>query len=508
MTSGVGAGASDPFALTADPAAYCPRAAHEAALFALGERLAETPACAALVGEAGLGKTLLLHVLADRCQGASECVYVPFPRLEPAGLWRWVAAGLHAGGTAGDRAAVLAHARRRREEGRRLMLLVDDAGALPPETLRDLIAACLCDIGLVLALTPADVARMGGLPAPIHRVDVGPPMTLAETHAYVNARLRRADPSGGMAERLDAQRVAELQRAAGGVPARLHVLLDAWLRGAAPEAALEARRPEPAPLTEPDREPAAAALAPPARHRVRPAAQARERRTLLRGLQRRRSVLPLVLLVLLAIGGVWRFALPPESWRQLAGAPEERMRAARSEPPPAAAPPPGPAAPAQTEIFEPEAALAATPQAAAAAGLAAASPAEPPPQGPSAEAREPAPAEPPALESAAAAPPVVAAEPVPERMPDVAAAPASPEPPPTVVTLVAPLAPPPAGPRLSVNAQPWAEIQLDGRPVGETPIGELPIAPGPHRLRAILPGGRVIERSIEAQAGDLYVVFP
>jgi hypothetical protein len=71
-----------------------------------------------------------------------------------------------------------------------------------------------------------------------------------------------------------------------------------------------------------------------------------------------------------------------------------------------------------------------------------------------------------------------------------------------------PLAAPPAGPRLSVNATPWASIRLDGNEVGETPLGELRLTPGPHVVSATLPDGRVIERRVEAKAGDLYLVFP
>jgi hypothetical protein len=70
-----------------------------------------------------------------------------------------------------------------------------------------------------------------------------------------------------------------------------------------------------------------------------------------------------------------------------------------------------------------------------------------------------------------------------------------------------PLAPPAPGPRLSVNAAPWAEIHLDGRPVGETPLGELTVAPGLHVVTATLPDGRVLERSVEARVGDVYLVF-
>jgi hypothetical protein len=59
-----------------------------------------------------------------------------------------------------------------------------------------------------------------------------------------------------------------------------------------------------------------------------------------------------------------------------------------------------------------------------------------------------------------------------------------------------------------VNAQPWADIELDGRPVGQTPLGELPLSPGSHLVRAKLPDGRVLERRIDARAGDLYLAFP
>jgi PEGA domain-containing protein len=35
---------------------------------------------------------------------------------------------------------------------------------------------------------------------------------------------------------------------------------------------------------------------------------------------------------------------------------------------------------------------------------------------------------------------------------------------------------------INVNAAPWAEVFIDGRRVGETPIGNLPITIGPHEV--------------------------
>ena len=61
-----------------------------------------------------------------------------------------------------------------------------------------------------------------------------------------------------------------------------------------------------------------------------------------------------------------------------------------------------------------------------------------------------------------------------------------------------------------MSSEPWAEIELDGKAVGETPLGELPISPGPHVVRAKLADGRVLEHRFEAQRGawDFYLVFP
>jgi hypothetical protein len=59
-----------------------------------------------------------------------------------------------------------------------------------------------------------------------------------------------------------------------------------------------------------------------------------------------------------------------------------------------------------------------------------------------------------------------------------------------------------------VNATPWAEIQLDGRSLGQTPLGEVTLSPGRHRVTAKMPDGSVIERAVEARGGDVYVTFP
>jgi hypothetical protein len=54
---------------------------------------------------------------------------------------------------------------------------------------------------------------------------------------------------------------------------------------------------------------------------------------------------------------------------------------------------------------------------------------------------------------------------------------------------------------LFVNAQPWAEIHLDGRVEGYTPR-EMRLAAGRHRLRLVHPTRGTVERVAEVRAGE------
>jgi hypothetical protein len=325
------AGAADParlaaaFALTPNPAAYVPRLALESALAELTEGIGKTPACAALTGGAGLGKTLLLHVLHERLEGSFECLYVPFPRLEASELWRWLAACLGLGRGDDDRGAVLGRARRLVAEGMGLVLLVDDAGALPPGARAQLLAACSTPgLSVVLAFDASDAAQLASLPPQVRRVELGPPMTLPELRAYVHARLRRAGVDDSLAARLGPAQLAALHEASGGVPARLHALLEAWLRNPGAEPLLAATRSAPrggAPAQA--RRPAAGLAASP------------------------RLQLALAALLVLLIAGFWSFAIQRGPGVASVGVPVEHLEPPRQEPAPAFVPeaPPTPAAP-------------------------------------------------------------------------------------------------------------------------------------------------------------------
>ena len=60
---------------------------------------------------------------------------------------------------------------------------------------------------------------------------------------------------------------------------------------------------------------------------------------------------------------------------------------------------------------------------------------------------------------------------------------------------------------VSVNAQPWAIIEIDGVEIGETPLANVPVAAGRRRFRARMPDGSVMQRTIDVNAETERVVF-
>ena len=58
-----------------------------------------------------------------------------------------------------------------------------------------------------------------------------------------------------------------------------------------------------------------------------------------------------------------------------------------------------------------------------------------------------------------------------------------------------------------INATPWARIEIDGEAIGETPLGNVPLAPGMHRVVAQLPDGSVIERQVDVSPSQRHIAF-
>jgi type II secretory pathway predicted ATPase ExeA len=211
---------SDPFRDTPDPAAYVPREASEAALAALLARV-ERAEPAALVAPPGHGKTLLLHVLAERLPLALRPLYVPNPMLAPAELAAWTLGALGSPAWPDPIEVLVAYAEHLAESGGALVWLVDDAHGLPDETarwLRSLVVGSAGALRLVVAaLSDAPAGALEAL-GPLVRVDaLARAMEADETARYVRSRLAQARVEPGQRARCEAVLEA-IHEASEGVP--------------------------------------------------------------------------------------------------------------------------------------------------------------------------------------------------------------------------------------------------------------------------------------------------
>ncbi|HEY0482297.1 MAG TPA: protein kinase [Kofleriaceae bacterium] len=148
-------------------------------------------------------------------------------------------------------------------------------------------------------------------------------------------------------------------------------------------------------------------------------------------------------------------------------------------------------APTQTSAPPPE--LASTPNSAA------------PPTPPPIPASTPTSSPPPASTPTSAAPPTPPPIPASTSAPPPAPAPA---PTPAAATPDRPAVTSPRRPaaRLTIDSDPFAIIDLDGKPLGATPLYQVRVAPGRHVLRAETGDGRVQRRAIDVTPGTVATV--
>jgi MSHA biogenesis protein MshM len=208
----------DPFQNSADPSLYVSRPAAERALDALQNSVEASSAHPLLVSPPGYGKTLMLHVLACRLAPHWGPVYLPYPMLSPTELCRWALLSLGVDEEPDPEEALLALASLE-EHPNGLVLLVDDADALPPETaarLFELSDASAGRLRLVFAAVPGQAAEALAAREPIRRVDYEAPLQASECVDYMRAKLRRLDPRRRAAFSPD--RVHAIWRESDGCP--------------------------------------------------------------------------------------------------------------------------------------------------------------------------------------------------------------------------------------------------------------------------------------------------
>jgi type II secretory pathway predicted ATPase ExeA len=435
----------DPFSLTANPSLYVRRSATERALEELEGWIERGARTVALIGPAGIGKTLLLRVLAERLPPRYAVACLPYPALPSVALCRWALQLLGDTQAEDPERELMKRAQQESAGGRPVVLLLDDVDSMPPSALQRLEELTTRSAGalrlVMAALEEDDVTDpFVALASPPEVVRLDEPMGAEETARYVRARLEATQAPSELWSRFDHVTLASLQERSGGIPARVHEFATALVRGqgiSAPD--LAAPHPEAATEDEPiareekgrmsptqevassgSPEPSRDALSPPPRHPLAglPSPWA--------------AVLAATLLVALAWGTVR--SLQPDT---------DPGRGANL-----------PAAP--------------TPRAA-----------ERPFDRPGVEPRRPESAGSTVSgESSWSTDPLAVGPP--QRMTPVG---------------------------VNLNATPWAEIEVDGLRIGLTPLAGVPLSPGQHVFRAKMPDGRILERSIRIGPEHRHVTF-
>jgi general secretion pathway protein A len=216
---------------------YFPARSHHGALLKLRYCLENRKDLGVLVGEHGLGKSYLTHVLEDQLDRQQfEFLRVAFPLLSPSELLRYVARRLGAveESSAAPADVVLARVEahlRQEDANPRQVLIIDDAHLLEVahlQTLQLLLNLAAPGRGLALLLVGRSelLPRIRRLPALFDRVAVRvmlQPLVTEEAEAYVAHRLQHAGCAPGLMHTAAIETAWELSQ---GVPRLLNQVCD------------------------------------------------------------------------------------------------------------------------------------------------------------------------------------------------------------------------------------------------------------------------------------------
>jgi type II secretory pathway predicted ATPase ExeA len=235
-------GQPNSFALEPSTAVYVPRPATEAARAAIEAAICDERPVVALIGPAGLGKTLLLRLVRRACEARIHCAEIPVRARSLHEICR--SAMLQLGHPTTKPVDDLVRLASRPGDDDTLtslrsgvLLFIDEAEALAAEVVRDLLDLCTRMPRLQVVLA----ARAPAGPHPwlvaldprIARVDLESPMTLVETGDYVRARLDLTVAPEHVQREFGPWQVLRLWRVSRGNPRALHLAAQALLVRAA-----------------------------------------------------------------------------------------------------------------------------------------------------------------------------------------------------------------------------------------------------------------------------------
>jgi general secretion pathway protein A len=230
-----------PFELTPDPKYLFLTLRHQEALSNLQYGLASAKAITVLIGEAGTGKTTLLHAAAqsDRCRNVT-CVYLNNSTLTRAEFVEALSHRFHLGPAAAESKAALLEAlervlRERRDRGQITALVIDEAQSLSVELLEEIRLLANVEtsteklLPLVLSGQPElrDRLNLNDLRQLKQRITLRceiAAFNVQETAAYISARVRIA--GGDAAKLFTREAVRLIHDRSRGIPRTVSVMCD------------------------------------------------------------------------------------------------------------------------------------------------------------------------------------------------------------------------------------------------------------------------------------------
>ena len=231
-----------PFALSPDPEYLYPSGVHREALDYLRYGIETQAGFIVITGEIGSGKTTLLQTVLQRLDSGTKVARLVNTTLEPRELLEAILLDFGVDLTSSSKPMMLRQLGeflvRQRAEGHRTLLVIDEAQNLSVQALEEIRLLSnqetekskLLPIALVGQPNLRDKLWSPELEQLRQRVTVSyhlMPLDAADTHAYINHRLRRAALGEPMEFPADAAAVVHAR--SRGVPRTINVICDATL---------------------------------------------------------------------------------------------------------------------------------------------------------------------------------------------------------------------------------------------------------------------------------------